>query len=109
MIGCMVSALRRALGRALGRMFACITLLLPFEAMAGDAGPRGPLAERSRPADCIQDCALAPAAQPTWQEALEQFGLLLPKIPQMPSACRPLRQYRSFSLDRMPRQPCYYA
>jgi hypothetical protein len=97
MIVHMVSALRRALGRT----FACLTLLLPFETMASDAGARKPAEEQAPSAPH--------KAQPTWQEALDQFGLLLPKIPQMPSACRPIRQYRSISLDKMPRQPCFYA
>lgn len=108
MIVHMVSALRRSLGR----FFACLTLLLPFETMASDADVRklgGEQVRSSEPDDCGKECAKAPAPPPGWQQVLDQYGLLLPKIPQMPSACRAPRQYRSISLDKMPRQPCFFA
>lgn len=109
----MVSALIR---RALSRSFACMTLLLPFDTMASDvAAPASASASgQSRNGDgpdCGANCPAkppVPAAQPSWQQAFEGFSLLLPKVPQMPSACRAARQYRSVSQDKMPRQPCFY-
>ena len=104
MIVYMVSALHRAV--------ACLTLLLPFETMASERATRTSVGETTQIAthgECGRRCVEQPPAQPNWQEMLEQFGLLLPKIPQMPSACRPVRQYRTVSLDRKPRPPCLFA
>lgn len=99
------------------RLVACLTLLLPFQATADGAQARRAAASAPDlgaqcPGDAPPPCPNRPTppapSLPQHGAIRDGFGLLLPKLPLMPSACRPLRQYRSFSHDKLQRQPCYY-
>ena len=107
------------------RLFALLLLvLLPYQAMAAEVAAcesamKGCPQMMAKGINCCDHddnsdapdmgCGSSLDCAPALVALLEEFGLLLPKLVPMPTACAAPKECRSFIPDKAPRPPCFFA